>query len=86
MRAADIAEVRALTVHAKDDRARRFYQRFDFVESPTDPPLLFALIKDFETTLTKTGSGMTDYPLYCPSSRTSAHQHAWRVQEQHGFN
>lgn len=46
LQAADIAGIRALAVHAKDDVARAFYRRFDFVESPTDPLHLFALIKD----------------------------------------
>lgn len=46
LQAADIVGIRALAVHAKDDRARAFYQRFDFVSAPTDPLHLFALIKD----------------------------------------
>ena len=46
LQAADIAGIRALAVHAKNDKARSFYQRFDFVQSPTDPLHLFALIKD----------------------------------------
>lgn len=46
LQAADIAGIRALAVHARDERARSFYRRFDFVESPTDPLHLFALIKD----------------------------------------
>lgn len=46
LQAADIAGIRALAVHAKDDAARAFYRRFDFAESPTDPLHLFALIKD----------------------------------------
>lgn len=46
LQAADIAGIRALAVHAKDDRARTFYRSFDFAESPTDPLHLFALIKD----------------------------------------
>ena len=46
--AADIAGIRALAVHAKNERARIFYQRFDFTESPTDPHHLFALIKDLK--------------------------------------
>jgi GNAT superfamily N-acetyltransferase len=33
--AADIAGIRALLVHAKDDRARRWYEQFDFDPSPT---------------------------------------------------
>lgn len=48
LQAADIAGIRALAVHAKDDAARSFYRRFDFVESPTDPLHLFALIKDLK--------------------------------------
>ncbi|MGH9606257.1 MAG: GNAT family N-acetyltransferase [Terracidiphilus sp.] len=46
MQAADIAGIRALAVHAKDDRARQYYLQFDFVPSPTDPLHLFVLIKD----------------------------------------
>ena len=44
--AADIAGIRALAVHAKNEKACAFYKRFDFTESPTDPLHLFALIKD----------------------------------------
>ncbi len=44
--AADIAGVRALSVHGKDDAARAFYERFDFDPSPTDPYHLFLLTKD----------------------------------------
>jgi len=46
LQAADIAGVRALAVHAKDDEARRFYEHFDFVPSPSDPMHLFVLLKD----------------------------------------
>lgn len=46
--AADIAGLRALAVHAKDARARSFYQRFDFSPSPTDPLHAFVLIKDLK--------------------------------------
>jgi GNAT superfamily N-acetyltransferase len=46
LQAADIAGIRALAVHAKHDRARAFYEHFDFVPSPTDPLHLFVLIKD----------------------------------------
>jgi GNAT superfamily N-acetyltransferase len=44
--AADIAGIRALAVHAKDETAAAFYRRFDFIPSPTDPLHLFLLIKD----------------------------------------
>jgi GNAT superfamily N-acetyltransferase len=46
LRAADIAGIRAFAVHAKDDAARAFYERFDFVASPSDPYHLFRLLKD----------------------------------------
>jgi GNAT superfamily N-acetyltransferase len=46
LQAADIAGIRALVVHAKDDAARKFYECFDFFPSPTDPLHLFALLKD----------------------------------------
>lgn len=44
--ASDIAGLRAFAVHAKDDDARSFYKRFDFIESPSDPMHLFVLLKD----------------------------------------
>lgn len=46
LQAADIAGIRALAVHAKDDNARAFYEHFDFISSPTDPLHLYLLIKD----------------------------------------
>jgi GNAT superfamily N-acetyltransferase len=46
--AAEIAGIRAMTVHAKDENACAFYRHFDFVESPTDPLHLFVLIKDLK--------------------------------------
>ena len=46
LQAADIAGIRAFAVHAKDDEARSFYEKFDFVPSPTDPMHLFVLLKD----------------------------------------
>jgi GNAT superfamily N-acetyltransferase len=46
LQAADIAGIRAFAVHAKDDKARTFYEHFNFVQSPTDPLHLFLLIKD----------------------------------------
>lgn len=46
LQAADIAGIRALVVHAKDDEAREFYQHFNFVPSPSDPLHLFMLLKD----------------------------------------
>jgi GNAT superfamily N-acetyltransferase len=46
LQAADIAGIRALAVHAKDEPARSFYEHFGFVPAPTDPLHLFILIKD----------------------------------------
>lgn len=46
LQAAEIAGIRAFAVHAKDQEARSFYERFDFVPSPTDPMHLFVLLKD----------------------------------------
>ena len=49
--AADIAGIRALVVHAKDENARRWYEQFDFEPSPTDPFHLFLLMKDLKKLL-----------------------------------
>lgn len=46
VQAADIAGIRAMAVHAKDEPARAFYRHFDFVDAPTDPMHLFLLVKD----------------------------------------
>jgi len=46
LQAADIAGIRALVVHAKDEAPRTFCERFDFLPSPTDPLHLFMLLKD----------------------------------------
>lgn len=51
LQAADIAGLRALAVHAKDDEARSFYEHFDFIASPTDPMHLFVLLKDVRALL-----------------------------------
>lgn len=44
--AAEIAGIRAIVVHAKDESSRAFYARHGFEPSPTDPLHLFALLKD----------------------------------------
>jgi GNAT superfamily N-acetyltransferase len=46
LQAAGIAGIRAFAVHAKDDEARAFYERFDMIPSPADPYHLFILLKD----------------------------------------
>lgn len=50
LQAAEIAGIRAVIVHAKDDIARCFYEHFDFDPSPTDPYHLYLLIKDLRKT------------------------------------
>ena len=42
---------RGILVHAKDENARRFYERFDFVPSPSDPLHLMVLLKDLRKAL-----------------------------------
>ena len=56
IQAADIAGIRALAVHAKDDAARAFYERYGFVPAPTDPHHLFVLLKDARAILEQTSS------------------------------
>ena len=46
LQVADVIGVRALAVHAKDDRAVAFYRHFGFTPSPTDTRHLFMIIKD----------------------------------------
>jgi len=46
--AADIAGIRALLVHAKDDTARQWYLNWEFEPSPTDPMHLYLLLKDLK--------------------------------------
>ena len=46
VQAADIAGIRAMAAHAKDEAAQRFYAHFGFLPSPTDPLHVFLLTKD----------------------------------------
>ncbi len=48
LQAAAIAGIRAIAVHAKNQQARKFYERFDFIASPTDPLHLIMLLKDID--------------------------------------
>lgn len=47
--AADIAGIRCLLVHAKDDASRRWYASWEFESSPTDPYHLFLMLKDLKS-------------------------------------
>lgn len=51
LQAADIAGIRTLLVHAKDDAARLWYEGWGFEPSPTDPYHLFLLLKDIKALL-----------------------------------
>ena len=51
--AADIAGIRALLVHAKDDEALGWYEALEFEPSPTDPYHLFLLMKDLRAMLSE---------------------------------
>jgi len=53
VQAADIAGIRALLVHAKDDEAKQWYLNLDFEVSPTDPYHLLLLMKDVRAILTR---------------------------------
>ena len=53
LQAAEIAGIRAFAVHAKDDAAKTFYERFDFLPSPTDPYHLFRLLQDTRASLSR---------------------------------
>jgi len=53
LEAADLAGIRAIFVHAKDEKAFRFYERFDFEPSPIDPMKLMLLIKDARKTVSR---------------------------------
>jgi predicted N-acetyltransferase YhbS len=46
LQAADIAGVRAIAVHAKDDSARRFYEHLGFEPFPGQRLTLYRLLKD----------------------------------------
>lgn len=51
--AADIAGIRALLVHAKDESARQWYLNWEFEPSPSDPFHLFLLMKDLKAMVGK---------------------------------
>jgi hypothetical protein len=47
----EIGGLRAILVHAKDDQAKAFYQKFDFEASPTHDRHLLLLMKDLRRQL-----------------------------------
>ncbi len=54
--AADGIGARAVLVHAADERARGFYAKYGFEQSPTDPLHLMLLMKDLRKTLRAVGA------------------------------
>jgi GNAT superfamily N-acetyltransferase len=54
LQAADIAGLRAVVVHAKDEGARRFYEKYRFEPFPGDPLKLALLLKDLRAIVTTT--------------------------------
>ncbi len=51
LQAAEIAGLRAMLVHAKDDAAKAFYEKFGFEPSPIDAYHLFLRISDIQANL-----------------------------------
>lgn len=49
--AAEIAGIRCVLVHAKDEAARQWYASWEFEPSPTDPYHLFLMLKDLKALL-----------------------------------
>ncbi len=52
VQAAQIAGIRAMMVHAMSDRAKRFYEKAGFIESPEHPMLLFLPMKQATSLVT----------------------------------
>jgi predicted N-acetyltransferase YhbS len=52
LQAAEIAGLRAMIVHAKDDSAKTFYEKFGFEPSPIDAYHLYLKFSDIEAHLT----------------------------------
>ena len=48
LQAADIAGIRCLLVHAKDESAKQWYEAWEFEPSPTDPYHLYLMLKDLK--------------------------------------
>jgi GNAT superfamily N-acetyltransferase len=51
IQAAEIGGLRAMLVHAKDDSAKRFYEKFGFESSPIDAYHLFLRVSDILASL-----------------------------------
>ena len=60
--AADIAGIRALLVHAKDEAVRQWYLNWEFEPSPTDPLHLYLLLKDLKAMVNANQMNETRHP------------------------
>jgi len=58
--ASNIAGIRAIVVHAKDEVARQWYLKFEFEPSPIAPMQLFLLLKDIKHAISNSGLGSSD--------------------------
>jgi GNAT superfamily N-acetyltransferase len=56
LQAAEIAGIRAILVHAKDEMAQRFYERLGFIASPANPRTLALPLQDAVAQLTRFGT------------------------------
>ena len=55
LQAGELIGIRALLVHAIDERARAWYAQFGFDRSPTHPLHLILLMKDLRATIEDLG-------------------------------
>jgi predicted N-acetyltransferase YhbS len=53
VKAAEIAGIRAILVHAISEGAKRFYERLGFIESPTNPMTMMITVQAAADTLAK---------------------------------
>jgi len=53
LRAAEIAGIRAILVHAISDRAKRFYETWGFVSSPVEPMTLMITVAEARKAITE---------------------------------
>ena len=74
LQGADAIGGRAFLVHAKDDDARAFYQKFEMEASPTNALHLFLLFKDIRQSL----DAARDRPLSMGEAEASHHEHRHR--------
>src|SRR5690606_35915972 len=75
--AADIAGIRCLLGHAKDDAARQWYESWEFEPSPTGPYQLFLVLRDRKGMLRCGGVSASE-----PASLPLLIPQRWRINRQ----